>query len=204
MDKGNVLLGSILSRQMDNFKEIIMKFSTSFKKLATLTLFSAFLAAPAFAQAPTGQENAAAANTTGTQNSAPAAQCPNYQGQMPPCYQNAPGRGGEWGPGHRGRMGGMNGNGYGRHHGPRGAGDGMGPRGGRGGRGGAYGQNLLTPEERMNMRAKMGTVKTYDECVSVQTEHRGIMESRAKEKGVELQMPRQNRCDVLKARGVLQ
>jgi hypothetical protein len=49
----------------------------------------------------------------------------------------------------------------------------------------------------------MRAVTTYDECKLLQTEHRDVMETRAKEKGVTLQTPRQNGCDNLKARGLI-
>ena len=91
---------------------------------------------------------------------------------------------------------------------PGAGGQGMGP-GGRGGRAMMYNQNntrgwtLMTPEERTTFQKQMREVKTYDECVALQTEHRGAMEVRAKEQGVTLQTPRQNACDNLKARGIL-
>ncbi len=100
---------------------------------------------------------------------------------------------------------------------------GMGPGGGRGmpgmGRGGmrggmgggmmanqnvARGWQLVTPEERTAQQVKMRAVKTYDECKSVQTEHRSTIEARAKEKGVNVFAPRGNPCDNLKARGLIQ
>ena len=92
--------------------------------------------------------------------------------------------------------------------GPGAGGLGMG-NGGRGGRGMMFSQNntrgwtLMTPEERTTFQKQMRDVKTYDECVAVQTEHRGAMEVRAKEKGVTLRTPRQNGCDNLKARGLI-
>lgn len=173
-----------------------MKFSTSLKQFAALALFSAFLAAPTFAQT----SSAPGADTNAEPRAPAPQQCPCYEAQMPPCFQGGPGRTEDWGPGHyRGPHGG--GRGYGRHHGPRGGYDGMGPQGRRGG---AYGQPLLSPEEHAKMRDKMFAVKTYDECVAVQTEYRGMIELRAKEKGIDLPVPRQSRCDVLKARGVFQ
>ena len=93
--------------------------------------------------------------------------------------------------------------------GANGPGMGNGGRGGRGGRGMMYnrdntrGWTLMTPEERTTFQKQMRDVKTYDECVAVQTEHRGAMEVRAKEKGVTLPTPRQNGCDNLKARGLI-
>ena len=91
---------------------------------------------------------------------------------------------------------------------PGAGGQGMGP-GGRGGRGMMYDQNntrgwtLMTAEERTAFQKQMREVKTYDECVLVQTEHRGAMEVRAKEQGVTLPVPRQNGCDNMKARGLI-
>lgn len=108
------------------------------------------------------------------------------------------------GPGMGGGMGG----GPGMQNGAAGGGQGMAPCG-RGGRGMYYNQTntrgwtLMTPEERTAFQKQMRDVKTYDECVAVQTEHRGAMEVRAKENGVTLQTPRQNVCDNLKARGIL-
>ena len=87
-------------------------------------------------------------------------------------------------------------------------GQGMGP-GGRGGRAMMYNQNntrgwtLMTADERTAFQKQMREVKTYDECVALQTEHRGAMEVRAKEKGVTLATPRRNVCDNLQARGLI-
>lgn len=93
---------------------------------------------------------------------------------------------------------------------PAAGGQGMGPGAGRrGGRAMMYDQNntrgwtLMTPEERTAFQKQMREVKTYDECVLVQTEHRGAMEVRAKEQGVTLPTPRQNSCDNMKARGLI-
>ncbi len=89
-----------------------------------------------------------------------------------------------------------------------GYGGGMG-HGGRGGRGMMYNQSgvpawtLMTPEERTAFQIKMREVKTYDECKVVQTDHRNVMEARAKEKGVTIFTPRQFGCDNLKARGLI-
>ena len=100
--------------------------------------------------------------------------------------------------------------GGGRGMGPCGAKGGPGAQGPRGGRGMAYNQGntrgweLMTPEERSKFQQQMRAVKTLDECVAVQTEHRGAMEVRAKEKGVTLQTPRQNVCEKLQARGMIQ
>ena len=91
---------------------------------------------------------------------------------------------------------------------PGASGQGMGPGGG-GGRAMMYNQNntrgwtLMTPEERSAFQKQMREVKTYDECVTLQSEHRGAMEVRAKEQGVTLQTPRRNACENLKARGLI-
>ena len=99
-------------------------------------------------------------------------------------------------------------------------GQGMGPgmgvgggRGGKGNRGGRQGmrfnQNttpcwaLMTQQEQTDHRIKMRATKTFDECTALQTEHRAVMESRAKEKGVQLRAPRRNVCEAWKAEGVI-
>lgn len=103
---------------------------------------------------------------------------------------------------------GMGGGPYVQNGGAGAGGQGMGP-GGRGGRAMMYNQNntrgweLMTPDERTAFQKQMREVKTYDECVALQTEHRGAMEVRAKEKGVTLQTPRRNVCDNLQARGLV-
>ena len=98
----------------------------------------------------------------------------------------------------------------------QGMGPGMGQRGGRGGKankGGRQGmrfnQNttpgwaLMTQQEQTDHRIKMRATKTFDECTALQTEHRSVMESRAKEKGVQLRAPRRNVCEAWKAQGVI-
>ena len=99
-------------------------------------------------------------------------------------------------------------------------GQGMGPgasqRGGRGGKankGGRqsmrFNQNttpgwtLMSQQEQTDHRIKMRATKTFDECTALQGEHRAVMESRAKEKGVQLQAPRKNVCEAWKAQGVI-
>lgn len=89
-----------------------------------------------------------------------------------------------------------------------GMGMGMGGMGMGGGPGMRFAQNngvwsLMTPEERIANQNKMRAVKTYDECKLVQTEQRTLMESRAKEKGLNLPTPRQDGCDNMKARGFI-
>ena len=107
------------------------------------------------------------------------------------------GPGGGWGMG----PGGGRGMGYGRGYG-------MGP-GAYANQGAAAGQNavrgldLMSPVERSEQQAKMRDAKTYDECTAIQTEHRGMLELRAKEKGLTLAPLPFNPCDNLKARGFI-
>lgn len=49
----------------------------------------------------------------------------------------------------------------------------------------------------------MRVAKTYDECKAIQAAHHAVIETRAKEKGVTLALPRHNACDQMKARGFL-
>lgn len=89
----------------------------------------------------------------------------------------------------------------------------MGPGGGMGPGGkGRFGWNqdhtpgwtLMSPEERTAWQSQMSTVKTYQECKATQDAHRQVMEERAKEKGLKFNPPRQNGCEVMKARGLVQ
>lgn len=66
------------------------------------------------------------------------------------------------------------------------------------------GWTLMSAEERAAHQAKMRAVKTYDECKQLQAEQHTAMEARAKEKGVTLNSPGRNGCDVAKARGLIQ
>ena len=87
-----------------------------------------------------------------------------------------------------------------------GQGNGMG-QGMHGGRGMRFNQNnmagwsLMTPEERTAQQTKMRAAGSLGECQALQAEHRGVMEARAKEKGVTLPAPRQNGCQRMQARG---
>ena len=93
-----------------------------------------------------------------------------------------------------------------KNGGPGSRGMGPGMRGGRGmqfNQGNTPGWTLMTPEERTANQTRMREIKTYDECKVVQAEHRNLMETRAKEKGVTLPVPRQNGCDNMKARGFI-
>lgn len=86
-----------------------------------------------------------------------------------------------------------------------GSGPGMGPAGG-----GRFafnkentpGWSLMSAEERIAHRDQMMAAKTYEECKAAQLEHRNIMETRAKEKGVNLRKPGQYACDRMKAQGL--
>ncbi|MBP7326265.1 MAG: hypothetical protein RJA63_2327 [Pseudomonadota bacterium] len=121
----------------------------------------------------------------------------------PVLAQPGSGMGGGWGGAPCMQGGGMR----------NGAGMGPGARAGWGNKGGRMmmanqdnvrGWSLLTPEERTSFQNRMRNVETYDECIQVQTEHRGMVEVRAKEKGVNLMTPMRNMCDNLKARGAIQ
>ena len=121
----------------------------------------------------------------------------------PVLAQPGSGMGGGWGGAPCMQGGGMR----------NGAGMGPGARAGWGNKGGRMmmanqdnvrGWALLTPEERTSFQNRMRNVETYDECVQIQTEHRGMVEVRAKEKGVNLVTPMRNMCDNLKARGAIQ
>ncbi len=65
------------------------------------------------------------------------------------------------------------------------------------------GWTLMTAEERTTHQNQLREVKTYEECVQVQAEHRTAMQKRATDKGVTLNVPNQNVCDVAKARGLI-
>ncbi len=121
----------------------------------------------------------------------------------PVLAQPGSGMGGGWGGAPCMQGGGMR----------NGAGMGPGARAGWGNKGGRMmmanqdnvrGWALLTPEERTSFQNRMRNVETYDECIQVQTEHRGMVEVRVKEKGVNLMTPMRNMCDNLKARGAIQ
>lgn len=119
-----------------------------------------------------------------------------------PGMQRGMGPGGGWGMG----PGGGRGMGYGRGYG---MGYGMGPgayanQGAPAGQNAVRGWELMSPVERSEQQAKIFAAKTYDECTAIQTEHRGKLELRAKEKGLTLLAPPFNPCDNLKARGFIQ
>lgn len=60
---------------------------------------------------------------------------------------------------------------------------------------------LMTAEERIAHQTQMRSVKTYEECKTLQAEQHQAMQARATEKGVTLMAPRQNACERMKARG---
>jgi hypothetical protein len=109
------------------------------------------------------------------------AQAPCGQGiGAGPCGMGA-GMGGGMGPGMGGGMG-------------RGA-------GWRAGQGNTPGFALMTPQERAEHQATMGSVKTYDECKTYLDQHRSKMEARAKEQGKTLTHMRADPCADMKAAG---
>ena len=83
-------------------------------------------------------------------------------------------------------------------------GGGMGPGGGGGMRfsqSNTPGWTLMTQQERADHMAKMRATKTFEECTQLQDAQHQLMQERAKEKGVTLNVPRQNGCNMMKARG---
>ncbi len=121
----------------------------------------------------------------------------------PVLAQPGPGMGGGWGGGPCMQGGGMR-NGAGMGPGARSGGGNKGGRGMMANQDTVRGWTLLTPDERTTYQNQMRKIETYDECIKVQTEHRGMVEVRAKEQGVNLMTPRQNMCDNMKARGWIQ
>lgn len=82
-------------------------------------------------------------------------------------------------------------------------GGGMGPGGGPGaGRWGADhtpGWAMMTAEERTEHRARMGAMKTYEECKTYHSQHHEQMMARAKERGGKaLAQPRRDPCAGMK------
>lgn len=65
------------------------------------------------------------------------------------------------------------------------------------------GWTMMTAQERRTHRNRMHDTNTFEECKQVQAEHHAAMEARAKEQGLTLRAPRQNACDMAKARGWL-
>ena len=83
-----------------------------------------------------------------------------------------------------------------------GAGGGMG-RGMRFSQDNTPGWTLMTPAEQAAHREKMLSMQTYADCKAYQTEHRAVMEARARERGVTLPAARQPGCERMQARGLL-
>jgi hypothetical protein len=65
------------------------------------------------------------------------------------------------------------------------------------------GWTLMSAEERAANKSRMRSVQSYDECKQVLEEQHKKMEARAKEKGIVLNQPGQNGCDMAKARGLI-
>ena len=65
------------------------------------------------------------------------------------------------------------------------------------------GWSMMSPEERAEHRNRMFSMKTYEECVAYQDEHRKQMEARAQERGRSMPAPRQNMCERMKQAGRL-
>ena len=63
------------------------------------------------------------------------------------------------------------------------------------------GWTLMTQQERADHMAKMRASKTFEECTQLQDAQHQLMQERAKEKGVTLNVPRQNGCNMMKSRG---
>lgn len=70
-------------------------------------------------------------------------------------------------------------------------------------KGNTPGWTLMTTEERTANQTRMRAATTYDECKQLQDEQHKLMETRAKEKGVTLNAPGKNGCDMAKSRGYL-
>lgn len=84
---------------------------------------------------------------------------------------------------------------------------GMGPgmggpgRGWRAAQGNTYGFAFMTPQERAEHQAKMGSAKTYGECKAYLDDHRSKMEARAKQQGKTLNHMRADPCADMRAAG---
>ncbi|WP_180130631.1 hypothetical protein [Rhodoferax sp. BLA1] len=63
------------------------------------------------------------------------------------------------------------------------------------------GWTLMTQQERTDHMAQMRAARTFEECTQLQDAQHQLMQERAKEKGVTLNVPRQNGCNMMKARG---
>jgi hypothetical protein len=67
-----------------------------------------------------------------------------------------------------------------------------------------HSQALLTPEERAVHQEKIHGLKTYAECTAYLAQHRSLLETRAKEKGLKLPPLKNNLCDDMRAHGRFQ
>lgn len=73
----------------------------------------------------------------------------------------------------------------------------------RAGQGNTPGFALMSQQERIDHQNRMRSMRSYDECVAYVGEHHALMATRAQEKGIALQPPR-NPCDMMKSRGRIQ
>lgn len=71
------------------------------------------------------------------------------------------------------------------------------------GRTNAPGWSLMTKQERTEYQEKMHAVSTYDECKTIQEDHRKEMDERAKSRGLVPHKPFRNGCDNMRAKGYL-
>jgi hypothetical protein len=64
------------------------------------------------------------------------------------------------------------------------------------------GWSMMSRDERVEHRNRMLSLKSYEECVAYQQEHRKLMEARAKERGRQIPAgPRQDMCERMKQAG---
>jgi len=76
-----------------------------------------------------------------------------------------------------------------------GMGKGMGPGTARAGADYTPGWSLMTEQERVEPRARMREMKTYEECHTYQLQHHDLMAARARERGsAPLPQPRRDAC----------
>lgn len=66
-----------------------------------------------------------------------------------------------------------------------------------------YGWQLMTPDERKDHQATLVRFTGYNDCKEYVDTHHKKMEERARKKGVDLPVVRDNPCDAMKARGIL-
>lgn len=65
------------------------------------------------------------------------------------------------------------------------------------------GWTLMSAEERAAHRARMRAFGSYDECKRYMDEHQKLMAARAREQGKALRGPRNDACELMKARGIV-